>query len=208
MAGTRKSINSIFDFFSSWLGIKLLEDWYSVNTIEDFLKSSVLLVILFEVFYSTHHVSLAIGNMDLNELMQHCWKNTIWYLLTFPVSCIKVYHGCGLYVYSSWWQAVQRISHGVYERSWASPWRTKLPTSMFSNAVLAMLSQQPLPSPGHVRRMEKDRLLKDLFYSQLDLCKRQQSLPHLRYNNSCKMTRTQQTLILAHEDVTTAQRPS
>lgn len=71
---------------------------------------------------------------------------------------------------------------------------------MFSNAVLEMLSQQRLPSPGHVRRMEKDRLLKDLFYSQLDLCKRQQSLPHLRYNNSCKMTRTQQTLILAHED--------
>lgn len=115
--------------------------------------------------------------------MQFCWKNTICYLLTFPVSCVKVYHGCGLYVYSSWWQAVQRISHGVYERSWASPWRTKLPSSMFSNAVLAMLSQQRLPSPGHVRRMEKERLLKDLFYGQLELCKRQQSLPQLLQND-------------------------
>ena len=80
-----------------------------------------------------------------------------------------------------------RFTWGVLKGPWASPWQGyQLQCSQQdkSYTIIAMLSLRWLE---HVRRMEKCRLPKDLLYGQLELGKRQQVRPHLKYKDSCIM---------------------
>ena len=49
-----------------------------------------------------------------------------------------------------------------------------------------MLSERRLRWLGHVRRMDKGRIPKDLLYGQLEQGSRPTGRPHLRYRDACK----------------------
>jgi len=55
-----------------------------------------------------------------------------------------------------------------------------------STTIFAMLSERRLRWLGHVRRMDKGRIPKDLLYGQLEQGSRPTGRPHLRYRDACK----------------------
>ncbi|CAH1247554.1 SSTR2 [Branchiostoma lanceolatum] len=55
-----------------------------------------------------------------------------------------------------------------------------------SRSMYAILSERRLRWLGHVRRMDRDRIPKDLLYGQLECGTRKKGRPHLRYKDACK----------------------
>ncbi|KAI8477889.1 hypothetical protein Bbelb_443750 [Branchiostoma belcheri] len=55
-----------------------------------------------------------------------------------------------------------------------------------SRTMYAILSERRLRWLGHVRRMDQDRIPKDLLYGQLERGTRKKGRPHLRYKDVCK----------------------
>ncbi|PIK34998.1 hypothetical protein BSL78_28183 [Apostichopus japonicus] len=67
-----------------------------------------------------------------------------------------------------------------------------------STSIYAMLSERRLRWLGHVSRMDKGRIPKDLLYGQLECGTRSTGRPQLRFKESCK-----RDLLSAHMDINT-----
>ena len=71
-----------------------------------------------------------------------------------------------------------------------------------------MLSQRHLRWLGHVERMEKGRLPKDLLYGQLELGKRQEGHPRRWYKDSRKRDLHSANIDVGTWEDTVAEHPS
>ena len=82
-----------------------------------------------------------------------------------------------------------KVKHEMSTKDLGFTWKDKVTNfdvlSRTSFIYFTMLSQRRLGWLGHVQRMEKGRLPKDLLYGNLELGKRQQGHPYLRYKDSC-----------------------
>ncbi|PIK54723.1 hypothetical protein BSL78_08369 [Apostichopus japonicus] len=67
-----------------------------------------------------------------------------------------------------------------------------------STSIYAMLSERRLRWLGHVSRMDKGRIPKDLLYGQLECGTRSTGRPQLRFKDLCK-----RDLLSAHMDINT-----
>ena len=81
-----------------------------------------------------------------------------------------------------------KVKHEMSTKDLDFTWKEKVTNfdvlSRTSFSFFTMLSQRHLGWPGHVRRMEKGRLPENLLYGKLELGKRQQGHPYLRYKDS------------------------
>ena len=144
-------------------------------------------------------INARIGNAAtvMSKLQKRVWENKNLTLNTK----MKVYQACVLstllYGSETWTTYVkQETKLNVFHmrclrKLLGITWEDKVTNSeVLSKArlptIFAMLSERRLRWLGHVHRMEKGRIPKDLLYGQLEHGSRPRGRPHLRFRDSCK----------------------